>query len=35
MKPVTNIRSTNVATVRSLNGLYGPRSGQIAFRLEF
>jgi hypothetical protein len=33
--PATNIRATNVATVRSLNGLYGPRSGQVAFRLEF
>jgi hypothetical protein len=33
--PATNIRATSVATIRSLNGLYGPRSGQVALRLEF
>ena len=33
--PATNIRAGSVATIRSLNGLYGPRSGQLALRLEF
>jgi Carboxypeptidase regulatory-like domain len=33
--PATNIRATNVGTIRSLNGLYSPRAGQLAVRLEF
>ncbi len=33
--PASNIRATDVTTVRSLNGLYGPRSGQVALRIEF
>ena len=33
--PATNIRATNVTMIRSLNGLYSPRAGQLAVRLEF
>ncbi len=33
--PANNIRAGNVATIRSLNGLAGPRAGQVALRIEF
>ena len=33
--PASNISASNVTTVTSLNGLYGPRSGQLALRLEW
>ena len=33
--PASNISASNVATVTALNGLYGPRSGQVALRIEF
>jgi hypothetical protein len=33
--PANNIRAANVGTVTALNGLYGPRSGQVALRIEF
>jgi len=33
--PATNIRAANVGTITSLNGLAGPRVGQLGARLEF
>jgi hypothetical protein len=33
--PFTNIRAGNVTTIRTLNGQAGPRSGQVAMRIEF
>ncbi len=33
--PATNIRAANVGTITSLNGLAGPRIGQVGVRLEF
>ena len=33
--PATNIRAANVGIITSLNGLAGPRSGQVALRVEF
>jgi hypothetical protein len=33
--PATNIRAANVGTITSLNGLAGPRVGQVGLRVEF
>jgi hypothetical protein len=33
--PNSTITATNVGTITGLNGLYGPRSGQVALRIEF
>jgi hypothetical protein len=33
--PATNIRAANVGAIRSMNGLAGPRVGQLALRIEF
>lgn len=33
--PATNIRAANVGTITSLNGLAGPRIGQVGMRLQF
>ena len=33
--PAANIRAANVGTIRGLNGQAGPRSGQVALRVEF
>jgi hypothetical protein len=33
--PNSSISATNVGTITGLNGLYGPRSGQVALRIEF
>jgi hypothetical protein len=33
--PNSTITAANVGTVTSLNGLYGPRAGQVALRIEF
>jgi hypothetical protein len=33
--PATNIRAANVGTITSMNGLAGPRVGQVGLRIEF
>jgi hypothetical protein len=33
--PATNIRAANVGTITALNGLAGPRMGQVGVRIEF
>jgi hypothetical protein len=33
--PATNIRAANVGRITSMNGLAGPRVGQVGLRIEF